>query len=165
VLLATASGAASSFLEFTAFTGAYDNYAFTLEGLVPSISASNWLLTFSDAGGYFSSSYQWVQVFTSIAAAAGPTRIGSTGDTGVHFFDSTSNSNALQGTMFFCGTQQTAQYVTVHMALSGFNLSNQLYKIEECASHALTQAVTKAKFAMSTGTITSGTIRMYGISQ
>jgi hypothetical protein len=157
----TASGSAN--LEFTGISSTYDNYAIVFEVILAQTSGANFTTTLSDASGYFSAAYQWTGLFLSTGAASGPGKTGSTSDSAIHLFDGVSNTNGLSGTMFLIGSQRTSGFVATQFMVGGFDSGNHWFHQSSSGMHALTQAVTKIKFAFSTGNITSGTIKLYGI--
>ena len=163
VLLDSQTASSSSFIEVTAFSSTYMNYFVTFENVVPATNAANLLMTWSDAGGYFSTNYKYAQVFRGGSSALGSA--GSTSASSVQIWGNASNANPVQGHGYLLGTQQTSGLVTVDISLTGIGNGGDFFWQNTGGMHALTAAVTKMKWAMSAGNITSGIFRLYGIAK
>ena len=165
VLLATVTASNQASVEFTAFSSTYDNYLITFFGHLPITNAASLEITISDAGGYFSSNYQWQEIvsISSGSPAGGGTGAGT--GSSIEVFTSCSNANAQSGFIYVFGVNQTSGYIMLRGDVVGYNNTNAHVISTMTGVHALTQAATKLKFTETSGNVSAGTFRLYGIPQ
>lgn len=157
----TASGSAS--LEFTSFSSTYNNYILTFENVVVATNGADVLMTWADAGGYFATNYRYVSLYRGTATALGSNTSASASS--IKVWGSASSSAPLNGQLFFLNTQATSGYTSITGDMSGLGNSAEFFWGNLGATHALTAAITKLKIAASSGNLTTGVLRLYGIAK
>ncbi len=164
----TASSSAS--LDFTTFiSGTYDTYLIEGFGLVPATNTADMNLEIGTGGGPTydtGSNYEWVgNGYRS--DGVGHTNIGSSGVT--KLFNSMSNTAAYGfGTFSLTATnlQSTALRKILHGTAQFVDSSpGNCFNVWGMSWNTSGTAVTALRFIMSSGNITSGTIRIYGITK
>jgi hypothetical protein len=167
VLLATGTASASSSLDFTAFNSSlYGNYLFVVSNLVFSTTANLNVRTSTNGGSTYdsgASDYMWWGV---AGRSAGISREGvnATSVISLLIYGANTTSLGVSGTTYLFGPDATnftglkSQFV--------FAIAAGDYITSETSGARLSAAdVDGIRFLPSTGTITSGTIRMYGIKK
>jgi hypothetical protein len=167
ILLATGTASSSSSLNFTAFNSAvYGSYMFTFSNLVLSTTASLLCRTASDGGDDYddgATDYAWGTV-SGWATASG--RNGSSGASSIQLLNSTVNTTrvGVNGSLLLFDPN-----TLIYTSMKGqFGYENTVgdYATSEGMGVRLSAGVVNAiRFLPSTGTITSGVIRMYGMKK
>lgn len=167
VLLATKTASASATLDFTEFVNAtYHGYEFYFENVIPATdTAVLWMRTSTDAGSTYdsgASDYDWAlnlafSAGTTSSGGATATRIEVTGNVGA-----AANENGVNGMILLSGAALAA-YTTVSGALAYTNASGGTSAVSFAGRRNAASDVTAVRFLFSTGNITSGKIRMYGL--
>ena len=164
------SASTSATLDFTAFiSSTYDTYLFKIVGLIPATSTSILYMRMGTGAGptYDTGANYGAQVMrhnSGAAAFAGA-------DSGLTQIQLTTNwlstgSHPIAGTINFYGPQNATLYKFVGAELvypdSGIN---NMVMANTSGQYNSATAVTAVRFYMSAGNITSGTIRVYGITK
>lgn len=163
VLVDTQTAASSSSIEFTGLSSTYSNYLITLENVVIATSGQDLVMTWSDAGGYFSANYQWINFYRGTTVALGSTTSASAAN--LKIAGTVSNSRPTQGQMTLINTQASSGYASFTGDTNTWGTTNEMFWGNVSGAHALTAALTKVKFTVSSGNITTGIFRLYGISK
>lgn len=170
VLLEQQSASGSAQLDLAAwYSTTYDEYMIEIVGLVPATNAVDPLLRFSTDGGssydsgsnYSASGFRWSQGGTAVANAGGTSIKLDASGTQVN--TSTKSFNA---TIRLFNPGSTALHKRlICAAYSDDGSGNPDIGIEVRGSYNSTSAVNAFRVLMSSGNITSGTIRVYGIAK
>lgn len=175
VLLATQTASSSNSLSFTSgIDSTYNIYKFRFINIHPSDNATRLKYNVSVDGG---SNYNVAKVTTSFqayhnegdsgAALIYETGTDLSGGTGTQFLGgdvSNSNDACMSGEMFLYDPSSTT--FVKHILATCYSLTNGEYATFHNTGSGYantTSAVDAVQFTMSTGTIDSGTINMYGI--
>lgn len=168
VLLEAHTASASATLDFTtAFASPYDDYLIECLDLLPSNNGAALLARMGTGGGPTwdsGSNYNWaafVTLATNVTASAG-----STGDTSIQLFSiwSSTATNPIYATMRFRNPLSTTAHK--HLLFDGtyFRSTGEFARREGAGLYKNTAAVTGLRFLPDSGTIASGTIRVYGVA-
>jgi hypothetical protein len=162
-----ASGSAS--LDFTSFSGSYDDYLFEIINLIP--ATNNVDLNFrvsTDGGATFSIAgyeYVWINQSTS---GAGIGSGQSTAATGVLLFPGVDNTQSygVTGSLRFPGPGDGATKKGITFQVSApFQVVARRYMTVGSGFWGTVTAVNAVRFLFSSGNIQSGTVRMYGYAK
>ncbi len=167
VLVEEHTASSSATLDFTScISSTYDDYLVRLINLTPATNnVSLYLRVSTDGGSTFdsSSNYYWFY--------EGPTLLGSTGNKAGNpstFAQITNNAantrDGITGTLHISNPLQSTTYHTLRWSdvTTTYNDGN-VGTVDGALLWFLTSAVNAFRFYMSSGNITSGTIRCYGI--
>jgi len=170
VFLETHTASTSATLDFTTFySSTYDEYVIEFVNVIPATNNAVLWMRMSTNGG---SSYDTSAIYdyTSGFAYSGGTGVGSsaTNSTKLLLMDATSNSAnyGIVGSVRLFSPGSTALYKTVVgtvMRSDGNGLG--LVLLNAMGSYKSATAVNAVRFLMDTGNITSGTIRIYGVTK
>lgn len=172
VLLEQHTASTSASLPFTTtITSAYDDYRCDLLNLVPATTNTNLYVKVSTDGGstYAGSAYQWtIQFFGDAGADTG--FAGSASDAQVIIGSSASNSAALggvSGTIQIANPLNAVGYKQFQWQLAFWHLSGAptTYSYNGSGSWDSATAANAFQFLFSAGSITSGTVRCYGVAK
>jgi len=171
LLLASKAASASATLDFTEFNNAtYRYYEFELENVKPTTDGVDlYARTSTDGGSSYSAGaadYQTAGLVYSFGGSV--TGVGSTGTTHIKLTSPASGIGNGSGERGVSGTLKVSNAglsVQTRLQFDGQydNTANTLAWITIAASSLLEQDTTALRFLMSSGTIASGTIRMYGL--
>jgi hypothetical protein len=168
-LLATNVASSSAALAFTnIFSSSYSQYLITFDNLIPSVNAAIFQCQLGTGAGpvYISSNYNWSSTVLVSGSGAGA---GNSSDTQVNLSTTftgsygISNTNGnYSGQMFITGPNGSsnpamASGATAYMSNSGVAVSVSLSWFQPAATF------TAIQFYMASGTIVSGTIKIYGL--
>lgn len=172
VLLATRTASASATLDFTEFNNAsYRLYEFDLDGVRPATDATTLWVRLSTNGG---ASYD-----AGASDYAGVTGAASTSDTATTYSNSggaaqiiltfpnnvgnAAGEEGVSGRVTLIGAPSTRR-TRVHSSVDYDNTAGLLVEAEGKARRNAAQDTDAVRFLFSSGNITSGTIRMYGLT-
>lgn len=169
VLLATKTASASATLDFTEFDNAtYRNYVFELSNVKPATDGADFRIRFSTNGGASydagASDYNWSG--SGYATSAG-TVGGSAGDTAIQanggsLPGSAAGERGFTGEITLYGAPDTNRARVVGL-VSYDNQAGNAVVFQFAGFRQAGQDTTGVRFLFSSGNITSGTIRMFGI--
>jgi hypothetical protein len=168
VLLATGTASASSSLDFTAFNSSlYGDYLFVVSNIVFSTSAGLFVRTSTNGGSTYdsgASDYAW---WALTGQGGGIDRTGSNGTNVINLLYNTpvvTTQFGVSGTVYLFAPDATN--FTGVKGQFAYSLGTSNFVTSEGMGVRLSAAdVDGIRFLPSTGTITSGTIRMYGIKK
>ena len=171
VLLEQHTASASATLDFTTFiSSTYDDYLFRCVNLMPTTTNTNLLMqmgtgagpTYDTGANYGWAGWRWAPGGSAFAgASSGPTSIGLDASGGV-------KSDAVlpfSGSWRLSGPQSTASAKTVIGQAGYVDNTGTIIGCTLTGLYIPTTAVTAVRFLMSSGNITSGTIRVYGVAK
>lgn len=173
ILLATKTASASATLNFTEFNNAvYRRYEFDLENVFLATDDLTLFLRTSTNGGssYDSgaSDYQW-----SLTGMSGATAVstGSTGAGSINLTNSTAGNRignaageyGVNGIIVMFNAGNAASATDIQTRISYFNTATAYSQYIGSGVRAAAADVDAVRFLPTSGNITSGTIRMYGI--
>ena len=169
VLLATKAASASATLDFTEFNNAvYQTYEFDLTFILPATDNANLLMRFStDAGAtYDAGASDYMFAVTSKAAGSTDDSYDSPAATALGLAEGIGNAAGEKGV---CGRvilfgAPDATRATIRSVLNCFEaVAGHIEVMDGVGSRLADQDTTAVRFLFSSGNITSGTIRMYGV--
>lgn len=159
----TASNSATVDVE-TTFSSTYDAYMLVISG-VRAASGGNALGALLKIGGsYAASNYLWVVTYST--DGAGPSRGSSASDTKIHFSQvnlDTAATGAANYVAYIHNPSSTALTKKIHWSGISYDGTN-MAQVSGSAMNTGTSAMTGIRFLMDSGNITSGTFRLFGIS-
>ena len=173
VLLSTATASASSSLNFTSLiSSTYNSYKFILSDIRPATDdVELWLRTSTDNGSTYDSSannYEWVQNNFTIGATPADAFEGSDTDTKIRLVND-SNKIGNNAAYTVCGEVNlynplgTVASKLIHARLRYRNNGGVGLISETWGHRDATSDIDAIRFLMSSGNITSGNIKMYGL--
>ena len=162
VLLATKTASASSSIDFTEFNNSiYSRYEFDLENIIPTTDGSGlWVRVSTDALNYDQGAahYAWAYTGTGSGSSAadsfiaiGPAQGNAFGERGV------------TGTLRLWDSNSVTSRARITGLFTGFSTASALQVFSVGGVRLTAQDTVALRFLMSSGTISSGTIKMYGI--
>lgn len=171
VLLDAKDALASATLDFTAVDNAvYRFYEFLLENVKPTTDAVTLALRLStDAGATYdagASDYSYAMIALSVGGAVTPSS--SSGDTRIELTTSGSVGNAagergVSGSLMIFAAGTGSQQTRVQFETQWDNTSGALVTCRGNGVRRADQDTTALRFLMSSGTIATGRITMYGV--
>ena len=170
VLLETQTASTSATIDFTSgIDDTYTCYAIQITDLLPATDIVDILMTLSVDGGsnYLSSNYAHYTA-TGKANSATLTGEASNGDTSIPLTSDPMGNAAgesLSGLIYISNPASTARYKIINYHIGYFSSSPLLFYYSGSATYqGATTAINAIRFAASSGNITSGTFKLYGIS-
>jgi len=170
VLLATKTASASATLDFTEFNNAvYRRYEFELANVKPATdNVDFYLRTSTDAGSSYdagASDYAWGSAGTSAASA---TTGASAGDTAMLMTTVVKIGNAaaeygVSGLLNVTGAPSASVFTEMRGQWTYWNTSGAMVHLSGGGARLSAEDTDAIRFLFSSGNITSGTIRMYGV--
>lgn len=164
MLLEQQTAAASASLILTAFSSTYDEYLIEILGLTPTTTSTTLRVHVSTDGGstWLNTGYQFVSTYTTPSGGAPSTDANAAASAfqPVGATDLSSATAAVTGSMRF--------YSAMKRFLSelGFMHTNgQAYVFRSAGWVSSGSAVTALRFMLDSGTIASGTVRLYGVAK
>jgi hypothetical protein len=162
----------SATLDFTGFdASSYDSYVFILQNVIPSTGAYLLMRTSTDGGSTYDSgsgNYEWAQHGMINSGSHSLDNI--TSQTGIHLTASDSSAKDVDTTGGVSGRVEVlgphlAQWTMVNAGLSYIAANGSRPSIINTAGHRESAAdVDAVQFLFDTGSIASGTITMYGLT-
>lgn len=165
------SASGSSSLDFTAWRdAAYDIYVIEIIGIVPANDGDLMYMRFSTDGGatYSSTDYKWAAYFLGSNGSAGNNTGPAVGTTSqiriAGAIENTAASSGVYGTIKLFRPADTTRFkaCTFHTAYQSSD--GNAYEYNGHGWWHVTSDIDAVRFLMSSGNITEGTIRIYGIS-
>ncbi|ANS03624.1 hypothetical protein [uncultured Mediterranean phage uvDeep-CGR2-KM22-C255] len=146
----------------------YDAYLFTFNDIVPATNNANLFLNFQIGGSYINSGgvYEWLHQAGKTDGSSQFQRWSNDSEDDylelTYEISSTTADGGLSGHMYMYTPASTTHYTKVEFNLSAYS-DGDFRPANGAGSIKNAAAVTGVKFYMSSGNITSGTIRMYGV--
>lgn len=172
VLLEQHTASNSTELAFTtAITATYDEYLFEILNLVPVTNGVDLNIQMSTDGGSTydaTAKYGFALIVVREAASAGTSSLGSAGSIPLNYpggYVSNSAYYGASGTMRLFNPGSTALYKAVILDTFSFDGSYRNRLIGQGNYQVATPAVNALRFFFSSGNISSGTVRCYGIAK
>lgn len=170
VLLATGTAANSTSIDFaTFFSASYDQYLITFTNVIPATNAVIFQCLLGTGAGpsYITANYQWTNF---VAVGAGSYQaFSNTSDSAVdltpsstYMLSSTAGNGGVSGTMWLSGTNASSK-VAIGNADFSFVASNADFVRNMSGFMQPAATFTAIRFIMSSGNITSGVFRLYGL--
>ena len=163
VLLETKTASASAQLEFTSISATYTDYLFLVDGILAATAAADlWMRHSTDGGSTFITGSAYVYVFNAVGHGAPSTLsgVGSGGDAKIIVATSLNAASPVACRLTLFTDNGGLVQATWHNTY--VNNSGQVLNGWGGGSRATT-GLNAIRFLMSSGNITSGTIRMYGM--
>jgi len=168
VLLESHSASGSATLDFTAaFTSTYDTYVVELQQLVGSAAANLQLRYSTDGGATYDSgsNYKWVGTYYNAAGATGVSNSNSaTACVLIGIVKAASTNGGASGRIEIAHPLGSAYKSYVGQITVAHNDGNY-YGFTVAGWYLQTTAVNAVRFLFDSGTIASGTIRIYGVAK
>jgi hypothetical protein len=163
------TAAVSAELDFTTcLSSTYDEYAIEAVGLLTSTSANIQIQASTNGGSSYDSgsNYAWSYFYAGSATAGGNT--GSQADTSMHVLNAVAsgatNSVDLMGRIYH--PSSTALFKGFSWFSTGSVSGDKAFSIFGSGNYLVTASAMNAfRFIPSTGTLTSGTVRCYGLTK
>ncbi len=172
VLIETQTASASATLDFTAcFSSTYDTYWFDVDAILPATSTDDlWMLMGTGAGPTWDTgaNYRWAYSQTSqlpnsaiLGSATGPV------NTHIKIAHSLANTSTAgtDGEIYLRHPLSTTAHKRVNVKLTHLDSGGNYINAQASAHYLSTTALTGVRYMFSTGNITSGTIRCYGLEK
>jgi hypothetical protein len=167
VLLSSQTASSSSSIVFTQFTSTFSQYFLTIRALIAATNNSSLLMTVSTNGGstYLNANYQWV-VF-NYSSAASTSHSNSTSDSSIGLTPSVSSttSQAYDGDVKLINMNQSVQCNIQSYGTLIDNGSSNLIFTNSYGMNSTNTAINAVKLAMSSGNISSGVFKLYGLKE
>lgn len=172
VFLASQTASASSTVDFTSGfdDSTYAYYYFTLTNIRPTTNGVNFWMRVSVNGGstYLTTDYRWAW-YTVRSSSGGNTIGGSDSDVKIEVFEEIGNAagHGLAGRIMWIpssnpGPTRPGTFMTD--AAYKDTTSTRLFRGIGTGANATSSTINAVRFLMSSGTIATGTIKLYGIS-
>lgn len=169
-LISTQTASASSAISWTGL-GTYNNYVLVIRNFIPSATANITLVVGTGAGPTYITTSIYYQ--SSMILSSNNSTISSIPNGGIAYFDigggqqiTSTTSGGYSAVINFVNMNATPASDLRMFADYTFPASASVYRMgyTPCTVQSETTAKTAIKLALSTGTITSGTASLYGIS-
>jgi hypothetical protein len=168
VLLGSAAASSSAALSFTGIiTADYDDYLIEFINIVPSTDASLVMRVSTNGGSSYDSGANYVNATWQANSGTfdGALNGGAT-DTEILVTNSVeATSNSLSGTMRLYGPGSTTLSKLITGQTSTFKSDGNFYSTLVSGRYSSATAIDAFQFSFASGTIVSGTIRVYGMSR
>ena len=165
VLLSTQTASASATVDFTTnIDSTYDNYVVKISGMVPASTGFELNMRVSVAATFKSDAlYYWG--LGEVHQGGVNLATGGTTDTSIRLATSLTNTaaNPLNYNIYFSNPDSTALYPTFYGDGVGFQTTNGVSGYTSAGYYLNTAAIDGIRLLMSSGNITSGTFRLFGI--
>lgn len=171
VLLSTVTANNSATVDIeTTFSSTYTNYLIVANSIVPSYGGSYFYMQMKLGGSYISSATYYYQTETTNSTTANDTYLaqnsGASGQSQILIFDTTSVTSGypanFQMTIFNAPSTSFRKQVSFEGNAQIANF--QIRKGNGIGGNTSTSALTGVRFFPDSGTIASGTFRLYGIA-
>jgi hypothetical protein len=169
VLLEQHTASASATVDFTQFSTTYDEYIIEYMNVVPATNNVSFELLMSTNGGssYDTTAghYKYASYITNDTGAFSTNSVGSNSAAFIQMAANLSNlADGTSGTMRLWNPQQTASNHAIDGNFNYLNNDTNRYRGMMTGYFAQTTAYNAVRFVMSAGNVSSGTFRMYGVS-
>jgi hypothetical protein len=175
VLLEQHTASNSAALNFTgSISSTYDEYVIEILNLTPATNAASALLQFSTNAGssydsgtnYAHQAFRWINSSQAAAGAnSGATSITIDGGGGVDKLNNTASNGGLCGTFHLFNPLSSSAYKLLTGQTTFYSSGSLWDGASVAAQYLSTSAVNAFSISMSSGNITSGTVRVYGIAK
>jgi hypothetical protein len=173
VLLESHTASSSASLNFTSwYSSSYDEYVIEIVKLVPVTNAVSVLMRMSTNGGstydsgsnYGYASWRWIPGGSTQSGSDSTTSIVVDGGAGTDVLTNTTANGGLTGTakLFDPGSATANKLLTIQTSF--FNTASHIEGATTSAWYKITTAVNAFQILMSSGNISSGIVRVYGVS-
>lgn len=172
IFLEAHTASTSATLDFTTFiSSTYDTYVIKLTSLVMATNSVDLLMRMGTGGGptydtganYSGDRFVWRSGGSALEGGTGATSIQLT--YGSHINNGTAALAGVSGEFHLYDPQSTALYKAVSGRSVFYDASNFRVTTDVRGAYESTTAVTAVRFFASSGNITSGTIRIYGLTK
>lgn len=170
ILLEQHTAAASASLDFTSFVSStYDDYVCRATSIILSTSTADFNVQVGTGAGPTwdtAANYEWADFSSNQSGATGA--VGSAGGTAFTLYGSLGNSantGTLRATLDIADPQNAATWKSFTWQSAGLSSASNWSQHTGSAAYKSTTALTGIRFLPSSGTITSGTIRCYGVAK
>lgn len=153
-LLSTVTASASATVDIEhAFDSTYDLYIIEMYNIVTETNSQSLLMRFKKGGSYLA---------TSVYAQRNSSDIAATGQTAITILSNTSNTGTQE---LYCQATIVRPFQTTAASLVTFNGGNTFnnVRLSSMGSCTTTGAIQGVRLLSSSGNITSGTFKLYGI--
>lgn len=167
VLISTATASSSATIDFTGLSSTYIAYKIIVTNLLPATDAVEfWMRTSSNNGSAYdagASDYHFVNEGTGASVVGGR----DTGHTEIHLMDS-----AIFGTLSNTSTNESAWEITIFNPSATTEYKKVIWDghtgvgpalMAGCGARLSDTAVNAVRFLMSSGNISTGTFKLYGV--
>lgn len=159
ILLETQTASTSSSIDFTSnIDTTYTSYAIKILDYIPSTSQSVYVRT-GPSGGFDTSNYEWSTFQTSRGSGAND---GGGSQTEVKL-NNAAVDDILSAQLIFFNPANASTEMQMIFDIVNIISTGQGYRLIGLGNHSTAQAIDRIRIYPSTGTITSGTFKLYGI--
>jgi hypothetical protein len=168
IFISSATASDSATLDFTGISSTYGTYIFNMENLITATDGAAFhFLTSTDGGSnYDTSGYQYTKILR-YSHSTSVTGQNSASAAAIELFDSSSNASdtPINGTVKLYAPSDTATFTYIEFNVISHDGSGgaNLMWAAGAGQRESAADVDAVRFKMSSGNITSGTIRMYGV--
>lgn len=164
-LISTTTASNSANVLFTGLSNAYTTYLIIVSNAVPANNATEFRVQLStDSGGsYVTTPWYMTDWYSGVGGATGT---GSTSNAYVRLLSGISNvasNGGISATIYLHNPGRTNAGMQVQAQTSGYNNSSTGFSIAS-GTYQSTAAINAANLLFSSGNITSGVFKLYGIS-
>lgn len=170
VLIEQHTASASATLDFTScITSTYDEYQIHMVSLIPATNTvSIYMRMSTDGGSTYDSgtNYEWGRYYISTGGSAASGANGSY--TGIAWWDTdmgNASSGGLNGVATLYNPLSAAVYKLVDLSVMGVSATGGYFKNMFIQRWKNTAAMNAFRFVASSGNLTSGTVRCYGVTK
>lgn len=167
VLLETHTASTSATLDFTTFiSSTYDQYVFEFLGVLPATSTADlWMRVGTGGGPTYDTGANYTWALFQAAQTGGTAALGTGADTKLKIAHSlgTGSTNGASGSLTIYEPQSTSLYKRYVGRMIDIDSSGNMATAVDGGHYTSTTALTAVRFLYSSGNITSGTIRVYGV--
>jgi hypothetical protein len=171
VLLATSSASASATIDFTSgINSTYDEYEIHFQNVIPATNNATLNLRVSYDGATWQSTAEYTYAFNTVTTAASSTASGATNGTSMILTPALSNAAAdggASGVIHIITPSNTASFkhmlwdITSRASATGFTSGGGMYTKTDSS----TSATVGIRFLASSGNLTSGGFKLYGVKK
>lgn len=170
VLLEQHTASSSATLDFTTgFSNTYDTYLLQCSGIIPVTNNVTFQFLFGTGGGptYAAANYQWAGIYNTIASATpiGYKSSGSSAALDLLGGIGNGTGQATSITLWLKNTRSSSAYKIVDFTDTTVFQDGTVLTIRQGAVWSDATVVTACRLQMSSGNISSGTARLYGVSK
>jgi hypothetical protein len=169
VLLEAHTASSSAALNFTAsFSSSYDEYIIKGVGLIPATNATNLIMEFSTDGGSTydtGSNYSWA--YTYLSQGGSSSTVAGNPDSAIHLSNANSNSSGFSVSFsmdVFNPLSTTLRCKLTFDLVQDNSGDSNTYRYTGLARYKVSTGVNAFRIRSSSGNITSGVVRCYGVA-
>lgn len=167
VLISTATASNSASIEFTGIDNTYNTYLVIVSDLVAVSDSELWMRTSSNNGTSYDSGASDYQ-FSSVFHYSNNSTLTVFGSTNTRYriagsVDNVTTTSSNVETMIF-NPSNSSRYTYFKSHVSGTNTASNHYQEYTTGQRSSAGAVDAIQFLMSTGNISSGTFKLYGVT-